>query len=285
MSEYESYSTCVVVLIINKIPILPEIAMRSILSNSKCNIYIGYVNEIDLEELPQDKRINLIKLDGSGFKNTGYQDFTTFDFYSIVQLKWQLFEKVMNETSFEFIIYSDVDVLWMQNPIEHIGAVFKKYSNVRMLVQSDTRRPDFLVPCMGFVAFRNDPLSMKIIRDCRNLHIDMTDKGKKKIGDDEVMGYYVRESDDLNWYRELPQITFPIGAFTNVYNKKSLFPGLNQVSPFIFHANYTVGLERKLQMLGILYRQYPNNDFPMFKIPIKWRINEYLRIIKNRYSH
>jgi hypothetical protein len=52
-----------------------------------------------------------------------------------------------------------------------------------------------------------------------------------------------------NWLCELPQTTFPVGVSLNLFRSKTAFPGLVPQDPFVFHANFVVGLANKVMLM------------------------------------
>jgi hypothetical protein len=62
------------------------------------------------------------------------------------------------------------------------------------------------------------------------------------------------------WITELPQTTFPVGRMLKLYKKNSVMPGLSSPIPFIFHANYVVGLQNKRLLLKLFINKYSIRD-------------------------
>ena len=79
-----------------------------------------------------------------------------------------------------------------------------------------------------------------------------------KIGDDDVITELNSIEDYSKFIRELPQSTFPVGNMLNLYSKRNLFPGLNSPEPYIFHANFVVGINEKLKLLQVLSKSRLN---------------------------
>lgn len=248
--------TIVAFLVINQIPELPTAAIQSVLDHSDANICVGYLNEEDIVGLDLSPRIRFRKLSStSNLEMSGsYRDFSENLFYQIVQLKWQLLDLLLSD-EFETIIYSDLDVIWLQNPITSINTIFNLNEDTSVLIQSFTSDPSQPRLCMGFVAFKKSDFSKRLVRDCKVLHSELI-LSDSKIGDDDVVTKYFMESSNRSKIQSLPQSTFPVGSLLNLYTSRPRFPGLSAPKPYIFHLNYVVGLQNKRIMLRLLKRHY-----------------------------
>jgi hypothetical protein len=187
-----------------------------------------------------------------------YQDFSTDSFYQIVQYKWQLLLKLM-ELGFSYIVYSDTDVYWNLDPLPVIGKVFQERPWVDLQIQSFTDNPSDPKLCMGFVALRVTPGNRNFIEECADRHRNESSI-RKRIGDDDIITLKFAEKGFPTSILELPQSTFPVGRMLKLYRKKSIMPGLGSPDPYIFHANYVVGLTNKLILIKLFIRHYSTFD-------------------------
>ncbi len=249
MEESLTDSPVVCFLVINRMPVLPALAIQSVLKNSDAMICIGYTDIDDLADLPTDDRISLIQLDresiASEVVSTHYADFEKNTFYQIVQLKWNLLEKCLNSFSGRTIIYNDIDVIWMKDATIPVTQSFEKDSKVHILIQDYTSNPAKPELCMGFVGIRNSQESLKIIHLCKNQHKELL-MSNPKIGDDNVISLIYSTSNSKESFQLLPQSTFPVGNMINNFRPFSIFPGLSAFKPYIFHANFVIGIQRKI---------------------------------------
>lgn len=271
-------------LIINPIPKLSDLALLSVLRNTDVPIAIGYVNESDLPDLANDSRVLRVKLNHkhdqlstSGISNGIYQDFSQENFYQLVQLKWTLFAELLS-MGYTTVFYSDVDVVWLQDPIGDILKAFAQMPDVHWFIQSFTSSVNEPKLCMGFVAFRNSSIVNSFIKDCAAFHA----RGlglNPKLGDDDVVTSMYRELNFPSWIKELPQAAFPVGSMVNLYSKKNLFPGLKGPTPYIFHANYVVGISNKILLLEKFLSQLSAHRLG-FKLSIYSRFTLTLKSIR-----
>ncbi len=276
-------------LIVNKIETVPEISIMSALKNSDAEIIIGYINESDIPATLKSNRIKFIKIETPKrieetllSSNQNYIDFSQDQFFQIVQLKWILINELL-KLNYRYIVYSDIDVVWINNPLPSLELFFEDNPSVNIQIQSLTVTPNKIHLCMGFVAFRNCQEVKGFISTCKQLHFEML-VSNPKTGDDDVVTKLYLNKDFSCFIRELPQSTFPVGSMLNLYSKRNLFPGLSSSEPYIFHANYVVGMKEKLKVLQTLSKtkfekkvQVPSSFLSSMNITlrnIKYRILE-----------
>jgi hypothetical protein len=250
-------------LVINRMEVLPEISITSAYDRSHAEILLGYLDENDLPVLRPDVVVQPLLLENSsslGLNSLtgGYSDFSQDEFYRIVQLKWQLLEKAM-QLGYDYVIYSDTDVYWNINPVPEIINVFDSREQVQIQIQSFTDLPSQPKLCMGFLAIRNSLTSLNILADCKMRH-SVYARESGRIGDDDIVTNYFIENNFPSSILELPQTTFPVGRMLKLYSNQSKFPGLPSPKPYIFHANYVVGLRNKTILMKVFIRYYANTD-------------------------
>ena len=254
-------SECAVVfLVINQIQDLPELAINSVLQNSSSQIFIGTVRDQDRNSLPTNDRITFIDLGpeasslGIQIGDGAYQSFEKDVFFSLVQLKWVLFEKVSRLSASEFLIYNDVDVFWLRPLLPDLLSAFRETPSIQMMIQHFTWIPGNPQLCMGFVVFRKGLFLRDLIKEASGLHAKLLETNPR-TGDDDVITELYRIRNFPAEIQLLPQTTFPVGNLLNLFSKRDEFPGLKPFSPYIFHANFVVGLPKKLMISRIAYKQ------------------------------
>lgn len=249
-------------MIINSIPRLPEIAVKSILRNFEGRIFVGYLDYSDVKDFDAlSERIicvNLLKdAERLGITShiSGYRDYLEEDFFKLVQLKWSLFETLLDDVTNDYLIYSDVDVVWMKSAALEITKAFEQNPSCHFYVQDVSRNIATTDLCMGFVGIRNSELSRSIIHASRIKHAEMLILNPK-TGDDAVITEVFKDKTYRHNIVPLPQVVFPAGYLINYFRKNSTFVGINAEIPFIFHANYVVGLHRKMLLLYVFLDQF-----------------------------
>jgi len=274
-------------LVINEIEELPELAIRSVIAQTNFPIYVGYFREQDIAKLPKSQQIQYLKMGNfEGPTSSRYQDFGTDAFYDAVSRKWDLFLEVF-ALGYEAIIYNDIDLVWARDASAEIIKFFSTTNNVEILVQSITQTPVQPSLCMGFAAFRNTQFTVDFITECARLNSESRVL-REKIGDDEVITQMYQGMDFDPRIRELPQVTFPVGFSINLFKGRSKMPGMVSNTPFIFHANYVVGVRNKRILLRMFLgtKRLRNlgfkKDLPLYLYLIYKNLRENLKRIMHR---
>ena len=282
--DTEKSETAICFLIINRIEELPRVAIQSALNQTTAHIYVGYINDLDITEIPKDKRIKFVQLSSDDLLlseiSTNYQSFGSENFYHLVQLKWPLLNKVSG-LGYKYIIYSDIDVVWVGDAAKGIEKTFELFEQAHILVQSFTRSPNDALLCMGIFAFRDSLVSMNFIDMCKNAHSAAV-HAKESIGDDEIVTTMYRKLGFPEYLRELPQSTFAVGNFLDLFSTKAKIPGVHKPIPLIFHCNYVVGLRNKRLMLRIFLSRSQRKELNI-RFGLKFRVilfTKHLRSIR-----
>ena len=281
-------------LIINKMEELPELAVASAYERTGADIFLGYLNETDLPDLKNTIKVNRLLLhresDDQLLATGGkYSDFSEDSFYKIVQYKWKLLYSVLN-LGYDYVIYSDTDVYWNLDPIAEIVTNFELRPEVHIQLQSFTDLPSQPKLCMGFVALRNSNQTLDFIQECQNRHTAHS-REFGRIGDDDIVTQLYVDKKFPNLIFELPETTFPVGRMLKLYSKKSIFPGLPSPVPFIFHANYVVGLRNKVILMKLFINRYSIEDrdeklgFKLLLVLFLKKLKFFLTKIKRVLTH
>jgi hypothetical protein len=249
-----NFRTAICLLIVNRIEVLPQLAVESIFSCSPFPVVVGYVHESDLEQIPSRPNLYFFKLSAEqanvqAESGLDYQDFSTDNFFELVKLKWILFRKLM-EANFEHIIYSDLDVVWQEDLAAEMYTAHSERPGVHIFVQSFTSEPSTPRLCMGFISFKNSDTVADFFK-LAELNHKVFSSGDKHFGDDDAITMTYKDQGYPSLLEELPQSTFPVGSMLDLYTKKKAFPGLSTPIAKLFHANYVVGLENKLILLQL----------------------------------
>jgi len=256
-------------LVINRIQELPRVAILSALNNTDLPILVGYISEPDIEPL-RDLPIEFVRiLESQGTTSQGdYSAFDQDDFYQIVMNKWSLLLQCL--PNYDFLIYSDIDVIWLNDASAVIHDIFLKEPGKDVAIQSFGSNEGSPNLCMGFIGLRHSTRALEFLNTSSNRHRDLIVENPR-IGDDDVATLVIRESNYPSWLHKLSSFYFPVGNILNLYTSKSTFPGLSAPSPFIFHLNYVVGLTNKRLMLKILAEKNPQWGIES-RLTLQWKL-------------
>ena len=282
--------TAICYLIINQIPSMPELAIKSMLENTSSKIFLGYLREEDLPPISNNDRIQKIKLElperfNFTLSSLDYLPFDNTEFFRLVALKWQLFESIF-EKGYDLVIYSDLDVMVFSDLVDDIEKSFKTFSDTDVLIQDASRYAHDPRLCMGLIAMRKSERVNLLIKDCYERHLLATQDGSR-VGDDDIITQYYLSNQNRKWIMLLPQATYPVGQYLNLFSNWDLFPGLRPAKPIIFHSNYVIGRKNKILLMLrssslIDPKNYSFRKVHLFVILLK-RIRLYLGTKKKSY--
>lgn len=253
-------SSAICFLIIGDMKLLPSIAIESCLAHSKCDIIIGYSNERDIRLVPRDDRVKFIQLGGFDIGILKeYENFYSEEFYKIVFAKWTLLQMTL-EMEYHIVTYLDSDVLVLGNIDDELQKFFGVRNTASIAIQSHTSLPSEPKLCMGIIALRNNDYSKNFLVEAKNTHLHGL-ATNKMLGDDEVVTSMFVRRDYPAEIVELPQSTFLVGNLVGIFKNSSSFPYLKNPKPFLFHANFAVGLVEKTLLLK--YVQFIQRRTPL----------------------
>ncbi len=264
-------------LVINTIEELPRVAIKSALKNSSIPILVGYIAEKDIQSL-KDLPVEFVQIleAESPLSNVGYSAFDQADFYRIVMNKWELL--LQNLPQYDFLIYSDIDVLWINDATEEISSIFQANSEVDLIMQSFGSSEANPSLCMGFIGIRNSQRSIDFIQVCKSKHKELM-LTNPLVGDDDVATAVLKDLSYPKWLHRLSPVYFPVGNTLDLFTKKQSFPGISAPRPFIFHLNYVVGLKNKRLMMRVISSRNPSWGIESKMTPF-WRSMLILKRIK-----
>lgn len=251
-------STAICLLIVNRVDHLPRFVISKIREKSDRKIFVGYLSDDHVSQIRDVNNIEFIDLTihaqnlGIQLKESEeYLAFDEADFFNLVRLKWSLLSEILQ--SYEILIYTDLDVLWLDDVTIKVEEFFELNPEVSLLVQDASQDFPRTSLCMGFAAFKKNFFTDKLIAECSILHTNAILRGVR-YGDDNAISDFYESTIDKWRIAKLPQTLYPIGKFSNLALPFSLMRGLEASPPKIFHANYVVGLDKKMRLLKLVER-------------------------------
>lgn len=143
------------------------------------------------------------------------------------------------------VIYADIDIAWLRNPLTYLSEILGHYSWACQTEPSEDFPPNF---CLGFFALSAARESFEII----DLHIERNVGGALKQPDQILFrNIFVENPQRLADIFPLPEGLFPPGLLYRCVgsDEEPPVPMTGRLRPFIFHANWCVGLESKRRLL------------------------------------
>ena len=187
------------------------------------------------------ERFPLLDLSEKG----NYSLYRSTDFRKLTLLKWDLLrDSILKHIDSEIVLFSDLDILWLKDPMEEIKKLLN--TTTSMVVQSDSsqERPGW--SCTGIMAWMSTEKNILEIENLRNLQLSQIKSGYFQDDEDTFNQYTGRPVVSLKFSR-LPKEGFVVGKdFLKLVLKRQ---GFNLRTTFCFHANYLTGLNRKSESL------------------------------------
>jgi len=240
---------------------MPGLASKSIervLELSQEKIYIGFVDSRHLVGVPTSTQIELIDLSlqahtlginkGSDGKYLSFED---SNFFNLVRLKWFLLREIL--LRHEAVVYTDLDVLWFKDITKEIANLFSRDVDVHAVVQDASTDIKSVSLCMGVFALKRGAFAESLITNCLELHSDGLTRYESYGDDNAIIDFYLN-SGERHRIQRLPQSAYPIGKFSNLLLPFALKKGWSAEVPSIFHANYLMGLEAKVDAIELADR-------------------------------
>jgi hypothetical protein len=173
----------------------------------------------------------------------GYSEYGTVPFNLVCSQKAKIISHTLR-LGYDFVVYSDFDVV----VLDDFGPYLEKASRSYPIgAQSECRRsfpPNY---CCGFMYFNNSDYSYSLLSElsARNAKVIET------ANDQEVFNEAVQR-DDLGILQNiwtLPETLFANGLQYRHFLTGREFDLVGEIRPFVFHANWVIGLEKKIQLL------------------------------------
>lgn len=191
-------------------------------------------------------RVTLIE---NSTQNTPFESYSSFgsqQFNSISWMKILFIRQLLRD--FEHVIYSDIDVIWLRNPIPYLAQVAKTYP-LAFQTEGQPRFPPAV--CAGFVSLRRSSRTTTFIDGLIELRDNLS---KDERIDDQGACQRLIELNS-GWLQDifmLPEALFPNGlGYRSMLDQPAGLPPMeSDLSPFLFHANWTVGPQNKYRLLA-----------------------------------
>jgi hypothetical protein len=177
-----------------------------------------------------------------------YTDYGSPPFARFTVAKWQAIRFLLN-AGFRRVIYTDVDVAWIRNPLSHLRAALNDYDVAMQTDTSDSYPPGY---CTGFMSYRNTPATLALLDHLEQWHCDIL-KEYPNVHDQIAFNLMITKDRSLmSRIFILNELLFASGLVAlgltgcDEEIERTLTRRLN---PMTFHANWTVGLDKKRTLL------------------------------------
>jgi hypothetical protein len=181
-----------------------------------------------------------VAVTSDAYANYGTKTFIEINWSKVYYILWLL-------KRYDHVVYADVDVGWIADPLPYLRSV----STLFPLAFQTESQPHFPpVLCWGFVSLKRSFASRRFLRAVLKIH--QARSSDSPLNQQESCAMWLAERPQ--WIRNiylLPEALFLNGiGYRNLISTPTTTAIMaGAVSPFIFHANWTVGLEDKRALM------------------------------------
>lgn len=177
----------------------------------------------------------------------GYASFGTPSFTDISWKKVFFIRQLIGHHP--HVVYADLDVSWIRNPLPYLIEVALVFP-IAVQTEGLPRFPPAF--CWGFVSLAKSERTIAFLDSMIDIHAGQL--GSDRRLDDQAACQWLIEQDGT-WLRDiycLPEALFLNGLGYRTLQKSSepVCPMEGELLPFVFHANWTIGIENKRNLLA-----------------------------------
>jgi hypothetical protein len=174
---------------------------------------------------------------------SSYLNWNTDAFNILMSYRFRVLRVILAEA--KKVIVSDIDVAWLRNPLPYLSEVLRRHPWACQIEAKAEFPPNF---CLGFYALRAAPDTIELI------DLNLTSMGARDVkpADQDLFREILIDNPRfLAKVFALPESAFPSGLlYRSVASQDDSVPMAGRMQPFIFHANWCVGLENKQRLLA-----------------------------------
>jgi hypothetical protein len=178
------------------------------------------------------------------------ESYSSFGSRSFTDISWKkiFFIRELIELH-PHVIYADLDISWIRNPLPYLSEVAKVYP-IAIQTEGLPRFPPAL--CCGFASFARSERAIAFLDALIEFNSAQLDSDTRL--DDQVACQRLIEN-DATWLHDiycLPEALFLNGlGYRNLQHAgESPCPMEAELLPFLFHANWTIGIDNKRKLLA-----------------------------------
>lgn len=217
-------------------------------------IYVGCPNNAlglvrNVTKLHSDQ-IQIISTQKPSENEAELEKYSGFGSRSFTDISWKkiFFIRELIELH-PHVIYADLDISWIRNPLPYLSQVASVYP-IAIQTEGLPRFPPAL--CCGFASFAKSERAIAFLDAL--IEFDSAQLGSDDRLDDQVACQRLVEN-DAAWLHDI--YCLPEALFVNGLGYRNLQPaGASpcpmeaELLPFLFHANWTIGIDNKRKLLA-----------------------------------
>lgn len=175
-----------------------------------------------------------------------YVDYGSGPFIEINWAKVRYIRWLLDQYS--HVVYADLDVGWIADPLWYLQSIAQMYP---LAFQTEACRRFPPIMCWGFLSAKASRVTRRMLDILLKWH-DGRPRGSAPV--DEQAAWDAMITADPTWLKYIYPL--PEGLFPNGLGYRNLLQGSHPavsmhgtIEPFVFHANWTVGLEAKRALM------------------------------------
>jgi nucleotide-diphospho-sugar transferase len=176
-----------------------------------------------------------------------YVDYGTDPFIAVNWEKVRYIRWLLDR--YRHVVYADLDVGWLADPLWYLDAVARFFP---LAFQTEALRRFPPVLCWGFLSARSSDVTLRLL-DTMLKDYEARPAGQPIIDEQNTLDTMITTNPGLLRHIYL----LPEGLFVNGIGYRGLLnepaavaPLQGRLEPFVFHANWTVGLANKRKLMG-----------------------------------
>jgi hypothetical protein len=174
---------------------------------------------------------------------TAYAEYGSPEFAHVERYRFPALRRIMAEG--KRVIYADVDVAWLRNPLPYLSDVLDNYACAMQTEAMPVFPPVF---CLGFLALADTPAAFRLV----DHFVARYSAGKAwKVLQPVFRDMVSKKPGFLRDIFPLPEGLFPNGLLRCLVRPDMAAPGAaaQDLQPFLLHGNWVTGLAGKRQLL------------------------------------
>jgi hypothetical protein len=184
-----------------------------------------------------------------------YADFGTPGFNRIMAVRFPFVRTLLEQG--KHVLHADVDVAWLRSPLDYLAKVLEHYPWAFQTEATPRFPPCY---CLGFYAVRPAPVCFELI----DMHIERYAAGLGRSDDQVLLNQILEQKPDyLSSLFPLSEALFANGLLHHAVEARTVrglrkrlirrterrLGMVSRIEPFVFHANWTIGLDNKRRLL------------------------------------
>ena len=176
------------------------------------------------------------------YADYGTEPFIAVNWEKVRYIRWLL-------DRYRHVVYADLDVGWLADPLWYLDAVARFYP---LAFQTEALRRFPPVLCWGFLSAKSSMATLRLF-DSMLADYDARPPGQPVVDEQKTLDAMIAINPGLLGHVYL----LPEGLFVNGIGYRSLLneppavtPLSGKIEPFVFHANWTIGLASKRELMA-----------------------------------